>query len=163
MKKEKDMKNNYLNRAKLFITGVTGFLSSKLGVLYVPFVLLLISNFIDYATGLMASPKRGEGISSYRSMKGITKKVSMWLLVVVGAIIDELLKYSAETLGFTIPFHFLVACVVAIWIVCNEIISILENMVDIGVKLPGFLMPLVKNLKAYTENLAGTDTQEEEE
>ena len=39
-------------------------------------------------------------------MKGITKKVSMWLLVVVGAIIDELLKYSAETLGLSTLHHF---------------------------------------------------------
>ena len=156
------MKNNYLNHVKVFITGVTGFLSSKLGVLYVPFVLLLISNGIDYATGLMASPKRGDGINSYRGIEGIAKKVSMWLLVVVGAIIDELLKYSAETLGFTIPFHFLAACVVSIWLVCNEIISILENMVDIGINLPSFLMPLVKNLKTYTEKLAGTEPEEEE-
>lgn len=94
-------------------------------------------------------------------MKGITKKISMWILVVVGAMIDSLLKYSADTLGFTMPFNFLIACVVAIWIICNEIISILENMVDIGIKLPGFLMPLVKSIKAYTEKITG-QTEEEE-
>ncbi len=159
------MKNNTI---KAMITGATGFLSSILGILYIPVLLLAASNIIDYATGLMAAPNRkgrgiDKGITSYKSMKGITKKVSMWLLVVVGAIIDELLKYSAETLGFSLPFHFLVACVVAIWIVCNEIISILENMVDIGIKLPGFLMPLVKNIKAYTESLTGLPAEEEEE
>ena len=117
------MKNNIV---KVIITGITSFLSAKLGVLYVPFGLLLGSNIIDYFTGLMAAPNREDkGISSYKSMRGITKKISMWLLVIVGAMIDALLKYSAETLGFTVPFDFLVACVVSIWIVCNEIISIL--------------------------------------
>ncbi len=159
------MKNNTI---KAIITGAAGFLSSILGTLYIPVLLMACSNIIDYATGLMAAPNRkgrgsDEGITSYKSMEGITKKVSMWLLVVVGAIIDELLKYSAETLGFSLPFHFLVASVVAIWIVCNEIISILENMVDIGIKLPVFLIPLVKNIKAYTESLTGTSTEEEEE
>lgn len=155
------MKNNIV---KVIVTGITSFLSAKLGVLYVPFVLLMCSNVIDYFTGLMAAPNRQDkGISSYKSMRGIAKKVSMWLLVIVGAMIDALLKYSTETLGFTVPFHFLVACVVAIWIVCNEIISILENMVDIGIKLPGFLMPLVKNIKAYAEKITTLEETEEEE
>lgn len=129
-----------------------------------PALLLISSNIIDYITGIMAAPARGRGgISSYRSMKGISKKVTMWLLVVVGAMVDELLKYSAETFGFSMPFRFLVACVVAIWIVCNEIISILENMVDIGIKIPSFLMPLVKSIKAYGENISGTLTKDREE
>ncbi|MDE6904698.1 MAG: phage holin family protein [Lachnospiraceae bacterium] len=158
------MKNNYVNTAKGFITAVTGCLSSILGVLFVPVLLLIVSNVIDYITGLMAASQRpGGGISSYQSIRGIAKKVSLWLLVIVGAMIDALLKYSADTLGFTMPFRFLVACVVAIWIVCNEIISILENMVDIGIKIPSFLMPLVKSIKAYGENISGTLTKDREE
>lgn len=154
------MKNNF---AKVIVTGITGFLSSVLGVLYVPVLLLIASNVIDYITGLMAAPNRQEGkIKSYRSMKGICKKVTMWLLVVVGAIIDELLKYSSEMLGIALPFTFLAACVVAVWLVCNELISILENMIDIGISTPAFLMPLVKHIKSQTENLAGTDTEKEE-
>lgn len=117
---------------------------------------------IDYITGLMAAPYRTDGgISSYRSMKGITKKVTMWLLVVVGAIIDQLLIYASTTLGFTTPLSFLVACIVAIWIVCNEIISILENMIDIGVDIPAFLVPLVKNIKSQAENLPGYEEKED--
>lgn len=37
---------------------------------------------------------------------------------------------------YHIPFTFLVACIVAIWIICNEIISILENIKDMGVTIP---------------------------
>lgn len=155
------MKNNSL---KTIFTGVIGILSAKFGALFVPFVLLLISNLIDYWTGIKAVPyRKNDGISSYKSMKGITKKVCMWLLVVVGGMIDILLKYSAETIGFTVPFNFLVASIVAIWIVCNEIISILENMVDIGINLPNFLMPLVKNLKTYTEKITTLEETREEE
>ena len=94
-------------------------------------------------------------------MKGIQKKITMWLLVIVGAIIDQLLAYASTTVGFTFPFTYLVACVVAIWIICNEIISILENMVDIGVNIPAFLLPLVKNIKSQTESLTGYEDKEE--
>ena len=49
----------------------------------------------------------------------------------------------------------------AIWIIFNEIISILENMIDIGIAVPTFLMPLVKNIKSQTEHIA--DQKESED
>lgn len=119
-------------------------------------------NIIDYITGLIAAKYRDDGsISSYRSMKGICKKVSMWLLVVVGAIIDTLIKYSVETFGWEWPLSFLVAAIVCIWIICNELISIVENIRDIGVPIPGFLLPLVKNIKRKAEDMI--PDQEEED
>lgn len=154
------MNNNVI---KAIVTAATGFLSSILGILYVPVLLMVACNLIDYITGLVAAKYRTNGgISSYKSMKGITKKVMMWLLVVVGAIIDQVLAYASATLGFAMPFTFLVACIVAIWIICNEIISILENMLDIGVEIPGFLLPLVKNIKRQAEGATGIEEDKEE-
>ena len=154
------MNNNVI---KAIITAATGFLSSVLGILYIPVLLMVACNLIDYITGLVAAKYRTDGgISSYRSMKGITKKVMMWLLVVVGAIIDEVLAYTGATLGIAMPFTFLVACIVAIWIICNEIISILENMLDIGVDIPAFLLPMMKNIKRQAEGVTGIEEDKEE-
>lgn len=143
------------NTIKSIITVAGSFLSSILGVLYIPVLLLVLSNIIDYATGLMASPYRKQDINSYKSIRGITKKIGMWLLVVVGAIIDELIIYSVEMLGYAAPFAFLVACVVAIWLICNECISILENLKDMNVKIPPFLQPLLKNIRSQAEAKVG--------
>lgn len=41
----------------------------------------------------------------------------------------------------------------ALWIICNEIISILENVKDMGVNTPGFLEPLVRNIKSQVEKM----------
>lgn len=151
--------NNELTEVKIGITTIGAILSSVLGILYVPVLLMVLCNIIDYITGLVASVYRGEKVSSYIGLKGIIKKVCLWLLVAVGAIMDALIKYAAETVGIKPPIHFLIACVVAVWIICNELISILENMVDIGVKIPPFLMPLVKLIKEQTEK-AGEPTEE---
>ena len=152
-----------INAIKIAITGVMAFISSMLGVLYIPVLLMVACNIIDYATGLMAAPKRNDGsISSYRSIRGIEKKISMWLLVVVGAILDQLIKYATATIGVSLPITFLISCVVAIWIICNEIISILENMIDIGVDIPKFLLPLVKNIKSQTEKVAESKSESED-
>lgn len=160
------LSNTSINDIKKFITAITALLSSLLGVLYVPVLLMIACNIIDYITGLMAAKNRlGGGISSYRSIKGIQKKICMWLLVVVGAILDQLLKYAATTAGINLPITFLVACIVAIWIICNEVISILENIVDIGVDIPSFLMPIVKHIKSQTEQIgnSATDKSDDEE
>lgn len=141
------------NIVKGTVTAVSSFFTSILGILAVPVGLMVLSNFIDYVTGLMACKFRDENISSYKSIKGIAKKVCMWLLVVVGAMIDVLLKYASETVGIALPFTFLVACIVAIWIICNEIISILENIKDMEVELPAFLEKLTRNIKSQVEEL----------
>lgn len=149
-----------MNYVKLFVTAVASLLSSVLGILYVPVLLMVACNVIDYITGLWAAGSRQDGgISSYRSMRGIIKKVTMWLLVLVGAVVDQLLLYASSVIGYQLPFTFFVACVVAVWIICNELISILENMVDIGIDLPRFLMPLVTNLKNHIDNMGDKNNQ----
>lgn len=150
------------NSVKLFFSVVGSFLSSVLGVLYVPVLLMVLCNVIDYITGLMAAAYRNDGISSYKSMRGIAKKISMWLLVVVGAIIDQVLIYTCDMFGYTWPIPFAVAAVVAVWIICNEIISILENFIDIGITIPKFLLPLVKHIQSVTENTANIENDKDE-
>lgn len=149
------------NTIKTVVTAIGSFLSSILGIMYIPVLLMVLCNVIDYITGLLASTYRNQQIESYKGIRGITKKVCMWLLVVVGAIIDELIIYAGATIWYKVPFTFLVACIVAIWIICNEIISILENLKDIGVKIPVFLQPLVENIKSQTENVVNMEGKNE--
>ena len=84
---------NKVNTAKGLIASIMGVLNSIFGILAIPSVLLVFCNVIDYVTGILASKFRGQEISSYKGIKGISKKIGMWLLIVVGAIIDELLVY----------------------------------------------------------------------
>lgn len=150
MKKKMEQVNN----VKIMIIAIGSALSSLLGVLAFPCVLMITSNLVDYATGLIASKFRNQDINSYRSIRGIFKKIAMWLLVVVGAIVDEVIKYSTAQIGLDIKISFLIASIVSVWITCNEIISILENIQDIGVPIPKFLKPLVKNIRSQVESKA---------
>lgn len=137
---------------KSIFISIGGVATSILGILAIPVLLLVSCNVIDYITGLAAAKYRDQFINSYKGIKGITKKVCMWLLVAVGAIIDELLMYAASVINISPPVSFLVACIVAVWLVCNELISILENISDIGVALPPFLLGIVTQLKSQVED-----------
>ena len=127
-------------------------------------IIWVTCNLIDYATGFDGEQNTGsQDINSYKSIRGIFKKVSMWLLVVVGAIIDELLLYAATTIGKPMPVTFLIACIVAMWLICNEIISILENIQDMGVNIPAFLQPLVKHIRSQVEERINIDEKDEKD
>ena len=80
-----------------------------------------------------------------------------------GAIIDELLLYAATTIGKPVPVTFLIACIVAMWLICNEIISILENIQDMGVNIPVFLQPLVKHIRSQVEERINIDEKDEKD
>lgn len=140
-----------MEKIKITATAILSMVMSWLGILAVPVLLMVGCNVIDYITGLMATGYRKEDISSYKGIRGIMKKICMWLLVLVGAWVDVLIRYAADCTGVGMNIPFIVATVVAVWIVINEIISILENMIDIGVKMPPFLMPLVKHIRKKFE------------
>ena len=146
-KKEMD----FLKTAKAVCVAAFGLLSSWLGVLAIPVYVLVACNIMDYITGLAAAHRRNQKVSSYVGVLGIAKKVCMWLLIAVGAVVDWLLLYCGASLGFEIHLPMLAASLVAVWLIINEIISILENVGDIGVPLPGFLTKIVQGLKSKIE------------
>lgn len=152
-----------MNKEKGIFTVITTAVSAWIGILAIPVLLLVFLNLVDYGTGLVASRYREQDISSYKSLRGIAKKVCMWLLVVIGGIIDYLLWFAANKANINISLCFLVSCAVAIWLIANEIISILENMKDIGVNFPPFLIPLVSRIKTQTEKKVEAETVSQDE
>lgn len=140
-----------MENIKKCFTALTSAFFSFFGLLAIPVLLLVGTNITDYVTGLMAAKYRGQSWDSKVGVKGIIKKIGMWVLVLVGFMMDSLINYSVSQLGISLPLNCLVACVVAIWIVCNEFISILENLNDMEVNLPPFLQPLIERIKKQTE------------
>lgn len=151
-----------MEKIKIILTAIISTLMSWLGILAIPVFLMVGCNILDYVTGLCASKYREEIISSYKGIRGIIKKVCMWLLVVVGGVIDVLIQYAAQSIGSDFRIPYIVATVVAVWLIVNEIISILENMIDIGVDMPPFLLPLVRNIKKQVEEKTTLEEKQEE-
>jgi len=143
-----------MEKIKVAITAILSALMSWLGILAIPVFLLVGCNLVDYFTGLCAAKYRTEQINSYKGIRGIIKKVCMWLLVLIGAWLDVLIQYATECAGLNTEIPFVVATVVTLWLVTNEMISILENMIDIGVKLPPFLLPIAKYIRQQVEEKA---------
>lgn len=112
-----------------------------------PLIILVIVMLCDYATGLLYAYLSGT-ISSRVGFQGILKKVGSILAVGVAFVVDFLLSgglfgVSTQALGFT--------ALVVVWLILNELISILENLNKIGVPFPKFMQGLLQRLHTETE------------
>ena len=147
-----------MDKVKAAFVAAFSMIFGWLGILAVPVLILAGLNFTDYITGILASKRRNELVTSDKGLWGIVKKIGMWILVGLGWAMDVLINYAGQYVGLSIKLPFVVATIVAVWLICNEIISILENLLDIGVAMPPFLMPLAKMIKGQVEDKTKMDT-----
>ena len=124
-----------IDRIKVFFVTIFTLVHGWLGVLAVPFIFLVATNIVDY-------------------VRGIVKKIFMWLLVFVGYVVDYAIEAISTTMHIDINVGGIVALAVIFWLMVNELISILENIHDVGVPLPPFLVKLVDYIKEKTEETA---------
>ena len=116
------------NAIKAVLAAALGALASYGTQLIVPAIILVAVMVLDYITGMAKAWQAGE-LSSRVGIGGILKKVGLdWRL------------------------DFLIASIVVIWLVINELISILENVAALGAPVPGFLQSLIKRLKVSVED-----------
>ena len=118
--------------------------------LAIPVVVLFLVMVIDYASGMVRAWARGE-LSSRVGVLGIVKKAAYLLAVVVAIVADWVVQTAAGQIGVDFGGFFYFGLLVTIWLILNECISILENISEIGVPLPAFLVTLIQKLKKTTE------------
>ena len=119
--------------------------------LALPVVVLFLVMVVDYVSGMVRSWTRGE-LSSRVGVLGIVKKVSYLLAVVVAIVADWVVQTAAGQLGVDFGGFFFFGLLVTIWLILNECISILENISEIGVPLPSFLVALIQKLVRHVPN-----------
>lgn len=136
---------------KTFIAGIGAFFSAKLGILWLVLPILLAVMIIDYATGMTAGKKENK-INSKTGMWGIVKKLMYGVEVLLGIIIDWLIINVCDSIGIKVPTVTFFGLLVAIWLIVNEIISILENLTRIGTPMPPFLVKIVSTFKVAVEH-----------
>lgn len=136
-------------------------LSVYLGVLVVPIIMLTVAMIIDYGTGMAAAWKKSD-LSSKKGVAGIVKKLGYLVLVCVGMLVDWLIFSGLQAFSAGEAYKFSFGLLVAIWLIINELISILENLGTLGVPVPNFLIKVIKRLKITAENAAESEEEKNE-
>ncbi|EAG9729399.1 holin family protein [Listeria monocytogenes] len=107
---------------------IFGYLFGEVDLLVKVLVCFIVA---DYISGLLASGYLGE-LSSKMGFKGIAKKIAILILVAIAHQIDLILGTHNTTRDAVIFFY-----------LANELISILENIVRMGMKVPEVLKNLI--------------------
>lgn len=149
-----DMKET-MNPLCAVVAAALGVLSSYLVQLVIPLAVLVVAMLVDYVTGMAKAWNAGE-LCSRIGIRGILKKLGYLVIVLAAMGVDYLLRYGMAQVGIHIQVEFLLAAIATVWLIINELISILENVAALGVPVPGFLLKLIKKLKTVTEKRAAT-------
>lgn len=131
-------------------------LTAYFGVVAVPVVGLVVAMVIDYSTGMAAAWKKSV-LSSKKSITGILKKVGYLALVCVGMLVDLLIFCGLQAVHVNFGYTCFFGVLVTIWLIINELISILENLGTIGVPVPKFLIKVINRLKITAENVSESE------
>ena len=126
---------------KLDLTLITTGILAVFTYLFGAFDILIQGAFmfivLDFMTGLAKAWHNGE-VSSNKSRKGLLKKTMFLSMILIGHWLDKISLIPDNSMSFR--------TLVLVFIVANEGISILENISEMGVPIPGFLRKVFERL-----------------
>lgn len=134
-----------------FISAAFAGLMYYLNMMAIPVIVLVCIMIIDYVTGMISAWVNAE-LSSKKGIIGIVKKICYLFAIAAAMGIDWLIYSGMTQIGIQLDYTIFFGVLVTIWLIINEIISILENLAKIGVPLPKFLMTVIQRLKNTTES-----------
>lgn len=135
---------------KIGISAAFAAIGSVYKTLAVPFFVLCVLMAADYITGMVKSWQKGI-LSSKTGLKGFVKKLCYGLAVIAAVGVDYVVLTLSGAFGYDISVKPFFALLCTVWLIINECISILENLTEIGVPMPDFLVKAAKRLKNSVE------------
>lgn len=141
--------------SKGIITSLCALIGDKIVGLLPIVILFTILMIIDYISGMLASKKEAlenpgnneYGWNSKKGIIGIYKKVGYMFTIMVAICADYIIYRFSNEIGIDYTQKVLFGMIVLVWLVINELLSILENVGRMGVKLPQFLVNVLTDLK----------------
>lgn len=119
----------------------TGLITTLLGGWDMALEILLIIISLDYLTGVMSAFKT-KTVSSSEGYLGLIKKASIFVIIILAAQLDKMTGNTIQLFRNCTAFFF----------IANDALSILENVGEIGVKLPVFLHNALIKLRDTNNN-----------
>lgn len=130
---------------KAAVAGIVAYVATKLGMLAPLLVFLILAMVLDYISGIIVATSTGE-LNSKKGAFGILKKLGYGITVAVALITDRLIVVvGSQFVDMPVLCHF--GMLTIVWLTLNELLSILENLGNLGVPLPSFLKKAIKSMK----------------
>lgn len=155
-RKEEPKMNESISMLKLTLVAALGAAAAYFHVLMIPLCVMIAVMLLDYISGMVAAWSQ-KTLNSRCGVMGIIKKVGYIALVAVGIAVDYLITSALINVGISLQVNYCFGMIVTIWLIINELISILENLKRLGIPLPDFLVKIVSRLKNNVEDKTKED------
>lgn len=138
--KERKRKMRGFDKVNMIYGAIATIGVALLGKYWFLFAGFLILNVVDYMTGYCKAKLYNKNVSSAIGAKGICKKVWYWMVIGIAFFVSYSFVYMGEVIGINLSFVQLFGWFTLATYLINEIRSILENLVEMNVKVPRFLI-----------------------
>ncbi len=132
------------------IAALGAWILAELGALLPVVLVLTVVMVIDYLTGIIKAGMSGT-LNSTKGANGFVKKLMYIVTVAVACVADYMITYTAQQFGWDFSTKAYFAILVAVWLIVNEAVSIIENLDEIGVPMPAFLGKVFQRVKDRVE------------
>ena len=130
----------FTDGANLFWGGLVAIYTHFIGGRWPVFVLFLALNAIDFHYGRQKA-KKTNTLSSKIGAEGVRKKVAYWVVITIAFSIGHILATSlGPELGVDLSFLHLIGWFTLAVYILNEITSIVENLLVLGVDVPAIFV-----------------------
>ncbi|EQC1534625.1 phage holin family protein [Clostridium botulinum] len=132
-----------MNKEDIFntiIAGAATLFTYIFGVWDTPLVVLISFMVIDYSTGMISSAINKQ-LNSKVGFKGILRKCTILLVLIMGVLLDRLLNDGTWVFRTLIAYFY----------IANEGLSIIENIGKCGVEYPKAMQNALEQLKETKE------------
>ncbi|MCM2675562.1 phage holin family protein [Alkalicoccobacillus plakortidis] len=129
-----------LEVVKLYLFGEVSYLN-----------LLVILMLVDIVTGIMKAIKNKD-LRSRSALFGYARKIAVFAIIIVANVIDVILDLNGMVATATVLFY-----------MANEILSITENAVHIGLKVPPMIQEKLRGFDKHGPEEDQPKSEESEE
>lgn len=129
----------FADRANVLWAAAVAGLVAVFGEKWYLFGFFLLLNLVDFAYGCLKSWKT-HTTSSAKGARGIVKKISYWVVIALAFAVGRFCSSLGEELGIQLHFLELLGWFTLAVYILNELTSIVENLMLLGVQVPDVLV-----------------------
>lgn len=152
---------NFIDKYNAAVGAAVTILTAVFGTYWYIFAAYLLLNVCDWLTGWWKSRQKHEE-SSKVGLMGAIKKLGYWVIILVAFVIaDVFVAVGNDLLGVDLAFLTLIGWFTLAMLLVNEARSILENLVELGYKVPDMLIKGLAITEKLIEAKHGINTDDE--
>lgn len=106
------------------------------------FVVLTAFMILDYITGILCGLFKNGGFDYKKGIRGIVKKLMFLVLILVTVLLEFFIKNIVNNAGINLHIEGALVSAMYVYLIGTEGLSIIQNLIILGVPVPSFMIRL---------------------